>query len=66
MYESLEKEGVEEDKHLSSVHQQRIQLEVNEQKRHAMESYVAALNEEQPSVREPSFHSTSYLIQFKF
>jgi len=50
MYESLEKEGLEEDKQLSSVHQQRVQLELNEQKRHAMESYVAALNEEQPSV----------------
>jgi len=51
MYESLEKEGVAENKQLGAVHQQRVQAEMNEQKRHAMEVYMAALSEEQPSVR---------------
>lgn len=47
-YQALEQEGLAEKQQLVALHQQRIQAELNEKKRHAMEHYMAALQRDKP------------------
>lgn len=42
-YEALEQEGLAEKKQLVALHQQRVQAELNDKKRHAMEHYMEVL-----------------------
>ena len=49
-YQALEQEGLAEKQQLVALHQQRIQAELNEKKRHAMEHYMAALQRDKPDV----------------
>ena len=42
-YEALEEEGLAEKKQLQALHQQRVQSDLNDKKRHAMEHYMDAL-----------------------
>lgn len=50
-YESLEREGSQQKKQLTAVHQQRVQAELNKKKRQAMDNYLEALRDEEPDVR---------------
>lgn len=51
MYDSLTRERESELKQLNAVHLQRVQAELNELKRSAMQLYIDSLGEEQPSVK---------------
>jgi len=44
-YEALEAEGVEEKKQLIELHQQRVQSELNEKTRLALDSYMQAIHD---------------------
>jgi len=46
-YEALEQEGLAEKKQLVALHQQRVQAELNDKKRHAMEHYMETLTNPQ-------------------
>ena len=50
-YQALEQEGQAEKKQLVALHQQRVQADLNERKRHAMEHYMSALQKPTPDVR---------------
>ena len=50
-YQALEQEGAAEKKQLIALHQQRVQADLNEKKRHAMEHYMSALQKGKPDVR---------------
>ena len=39
-YEALEQEGMEERRQLNAIHQQRVQFDLNNKKRDAMEKYM--------------------------
>lgn len=47
-YQALEQEGAAEKKQLVALHQQRVQADLNEKKRHAMEHYMTALQKPTP------------------
>ena len=47
----MEQEGQAEKKQLVALHQQRVQADMNERKRHAMEHYMSALQKPTPDVR---------------
>ena len=49
-YEALEQEGMAERKQLVSLHQQRVQADLNEKKRHALEKYMTVLQRDIPDV----------------
>ena len=49
-YQALEQEGQAEKKQLVALHQQRVQADLNERKRHAMEHYMSALQKPTPDV----------------
>jgi phage host-nuclease inhibitor protein Gam len=51
-YQALEQEGMAEKQQLVALHQQRVQAELNEKKRHAMEHYMAALQKNQPDAAQ--------------
>ena len=44
-YESLEAESVQEKKQLSDLHQQRVQSELNEKTRVALDNYMQAIDD---------------------
>ena len=44
-YEALEVEGVQEKKQLTELHQQRVQSELNEKTRTALDNYMNAIDE---------------------
>lgn len=52
-YQALEQEGQAEKKQLTALHQQRVQADLNEKKRHAMEHYMGSLQKPTPDVRSP-------------
>lgn len=45
-YQALEQEGLAERRQLVGLHQQRVQAELNEKKRHAMEHYMKVLTDD--------------------
>ena len=49
-YQALEQEGQAEKKQLVALHQQRVQADMNERKRHAMEHYMSSLQKPTPDV----------------
>ncbi len=49
-YQALEQEGQAEKKQLVALHQQRVQADLNERKRHAMEHFMSSLQKPTPDV----------------
>ena len=71
-YEALEVEGTMEKKQLAVLHQQRVQSELNDKKRRALDNYMTAVEEEESDVCIlmshvcVSCHYTGMFVQFKY
>ena len=62
-YQALEQEGLAEKQQLVALHQQRVQAELNEKKRHSMEHYMSSLQKDDADVSlQPTPASHSFLV----